>query len=180
MWQYNYNADYLSHHGIKGQKWGVRRYQNSDGSLTSKGRLRYYKKAGKSLEKRDALVREDAKKYLKDAGGNKSKAREQVREDITIARSENRSKHNLAKAAVIVVGSLATLSALSYAGSGAIGVAAGMGAYGFHAMADFGIGASVGTAVTTKIAASMINNGKKKTDQAIKDIGDEVMDEIGR
>ena len=32
---------YLQHHGIKGQKWGVRRYQNMDGSLTSKGRQRY-------------------------------------------------------------------------------------------------------------------------------------------
>ena len=30
----------LFHHGIKGQKWGVRRYQNSDGSLTEEGRLR--------------------------------------------------------------------------------------------------------------------------------------------
>ena len=28
----------LSHHGIKGQKWGVRRYQNYDGTLTSKGK----------------------------------------------------------------------------------------------------------------------------------------------
>lgn len=33
--------DYLAHHGIKGQKWGVRRYQNSDGSLTAEGRKRY-------------------------------------------------------------------------------------------------------------------------------------------
>lgn len=32
---------YLVHHGIKGQKWGVRRFQNEDGSLTSAGRKRY-------------------------------------------------------------------------------------------------------------------------------------------
>lgn len=29
------------HHGIKGQKWGVRRYQNEDGGLTPEGRKRY-------------------------------------------------------------------------------------------------------------------------------------------
>ena len=31
---------YLSHHGIKGQKWGVRRFQNPDGTLTAEGRKR--------------------------------------------------------------------------------------------------------------------------------------------
>lgn len=33
--------DYIAHHGIKGMRWGVRRYQNPDGSLTSEGRIRY-------------------------------------------------------------------------------------------------------------------------------------------
>ena len=33
--------NYLAHHGVKGQKWGVRRYQNEDGSLTAEGRARY-------------------------------------------------------------------------------------------------------------------------------------------
>lgn len=31
----------LYHHGIKGQKWGIRRYQNPDGSLTPEGIQRY-------------------------------------------------------------------------------------------------------------------------------------------
>ena len=33
-------TSYLAHHGIKGMKWGVRRYQNSDGSYTSAGKNR--------------------------------------------------------------------------------------------------------------------------------------------
>lgn len=36
----SYN-DYLYHWGIKGQKWGVRRYQNADGTLTDAGQKRY-------------------------------------------------------------------------------------------------------------------------------------------
>ena len=33
--------EYIVHFGIKGQKWGVRRYQNPDGSLTAEGKKRY-------------------------------------------------------------------------------------------------------------------------------------------
>lgn len=41
-----YNEDYLTHYGIKGQKWGVRRYQNKDGSLTAAGKKRLSENAG--------------------------------------------------------------------------------------------------------------------------------------
>ena len=45
------NTNYLYHHGIKGQKWGVRRYQNKDGSLTNAGRKRQIKIENKAQKK---------------------------------------------------------------------------------------------------------------------------------
>lgn len=42
MWYIgNDESPSLSHHGILGMKWGIRRYQNSDGSLTAAGKKRY-------------------------------------------------------------------------------------------------------------------------------------------
>ena len=38
-WSYNDAA--LYHHGIKGMKWGIRRFQNVDGTLTAEGKKRY-------------------------------------------------------------------------------------------------------------------------------------------
>lgn len=41
----------LAHFGIKGQKWGVRRYQNPDGTYTDAGRKRYGFKSRRKAEK---------------------------------------------------------------------------------------------------------------------------------
>lgn len=60
----------LYHHGIKGMKWGIRRYQNEDGSLTEAGKKRYgpgiserdSKKTQKYIEKEQAKLQRQAQR----------------------------------------------------------------------------------------------------------------------
>ena len=81
--------DELYHWGIKGQKWGDRRYQNEDGSLTPEGRERYGK-GGDRIKIERAKATYNTQKYKADL---KSKA--QREKDIRAAQEErNRIKEN--------------------------------------------------------------------------------------
>ena len=66
MYQYPVHPDELYHHGIPGQKWGRRRYQNPDGSLTALGRSRLIKDAYREEERNKKIDAKIAKKVEKE------------------------------------------------------------------------------------------------------------------
>lgn len=82
--------DELCHWGIKGQRWGERRFQNEDGSWTPEGRERYGKGDGERVKIERARATYNTQKYKADL---KSKA--QKEKDIRSAKEErNRIKEN--------------------------------------------------------------------------------------
>lgn len=88
-------ADYLIHYGIQGQKWGVRRFQNEDGTLTPEGIRRYSDLIDRS-EKSDKYKKKLDKFESKlDIGGNRNNPSQYAsrKERIRASKRFDRSNH---------------------------------------------------------------------------------------
>lgn len=83
---YRAHKNELKHHGILGQKWGVRRYQNSDGSLTPAG-----------LKRRAQQIDKDNAKFLKKYGDTINKKVEKVVEPYMKVYAERELNTSLRK-----------------------------------------------------------------------------------
>ena len=78
-----YYQEYLQHHGVPGMRWGVRRYQNKDGTLTAKGKARV-EEGATLFPKRNGKLLPYKSKY--------SKYRDAVTEKIIDDKYEESSK----------------------------------------------------------------------------------------
>lgn len=112
----------LYHHGIKGQKWGVRRFQNADGTLTSAGKARKAENYSEQQRIRDRKIygkgaegrinkRMLNGESIQSARHNEVKRKERIESGKTIAK-------RIAKGALVVGGAAAVATLLQKKGFG--------------------------------------------------------------
>ena len=144
MWMY---MDELYHHGIKGQKWGVRRYQNKDGTLTREGRERYLEEAHEDVEGSIKEAQERVNRY-----GGKNVAIARVRREAEFQKRLN-DDSTLGRQIATGIGGGAVSAYITAVGASAC-------SYGMLAMGGVGLGA-------TAAGIYAINEGRKRVNQLI-------------
>lgn len=90
------SEDELYHHGIKGMKWGVRRYQNADGSLTPAGKKRYTNPDGSLNEKGKKKFGKSVKSESESETPKRKSAKDMTDEELNkaVARARQEDEYN--------------------------------------------------------------------------------------
>ncbi len=151
---YRSSDDYLAHHGVKGQKWGERNYQNTDGSLTAEGRQhygvgesRYHGQGGQGYEARQAYKRgeitKEERKQATRAGNLIGKVDNVLNLGFGRRIREFEARHKK--------GITAASAALGVAGTIAVGVLTGGAVPAIVTAGQAAAGSVIGTAIRTHV-----------------------------
>ena len=83
-------VDCLEHHGILGQKWGIRRFQNEDGSLTEAGKRRYNREVAKEQRVARSIEKSERRMRIKEAKANAKAAESEAKARILEAKARSK------------------------------------------------------------------------------------------